>query len=162
MKQIIMRPAQIINHIITKVTFPIMAKIQHDTQRLKNIYLKTINYLSSPLFFYVPVGIYVGSHWGLEGIGWGLIWLQVSLVIPNWYFLVKPLCGAGFVEYNKEIIVPAIVALGAGVISYLLMIYVEQAILKFLIGSFVGFVVVVGLNYLMNKEFLMELRGFRG
>ena len=228
-KQIIMRPAQIINPIITKVTFPTMAKIQDDTPRLKNIYLKTINYLSSVnfpiyafififahdivmvmfgekyfeaiyimqilaiwgalrsignpvgslllakgkanwgfwwnlgLLFYVPVGIYVGSHWGLEGVSWALIFLSFPLgMIANWYFLVKPLCGAGFVEYHKEIAVPAIVAFCAGIVSYLSIMYFEQTVLKFLIGSFVGFVVVVGLNYFMNRSFLMELKGMRG
>jgi O-antigen/teichoic acid export membrane protein len=225
-KQIIMRPAQIINPIITKVTFPTMAKIQDDTVKLKNIYLKTINYLSSinfpiyafififahdivmimfgekyfeaiyimqilaiwgafrstgnpvgslllakgkanwgfwwnlGLLFYVPVGIYVGSYWGLEGVSLGLIWLQVSLVIPNWYFLVKPLCGAEFVEYHREIVIPALVAFGAGAVSFLAVIYVEQIALKFLVGSVVGVIVVLGLNYAINKKFLVELKGF--
>lgn len=227
-KQLIMRPAQIVNPIITKVTFPMMAKIQNDTEKLKNVYLKTINYLSSVnfpiyaamivfapelvmlmfgekwmasvpivqilslygairstgnpigslllakgkanwgfywnlgLFFYVPLGIYFSSYWGLGGIAWVLVLLQLSLVIPNWYFLVKKLCDAKFVEYHKQILIPAIVSFCAGIVSYLSIMYIEQIVLKLLIGSVVGFVVVVGLNYLMNKGFLMELKGVRG
>jgi O-antigen/teichoic acid export membrane protein len=46
-KQLVMRPAGIINPIVTNVTFPIMAKIQNDPNKLKIIYLKIINYLSS-------------------------------------------------------------------------------------------------------------------
>lgn len=49
-KTLVMRPAQIINPIITRVTFPVMTTIQEDTSRLKSIYLKTINYLSSVNF----------------------------------------------------------------------------------------------------------------
>jgi O-antigen/teichoic acid export membrane protein len=49
-KQIIMKPIQIINPIVSKVSFPVMAKIQHDTNKLKEIYLKTINLLSSTNF----------------------------------------------------------------------------------------------------------------
>lgn len=49
-KQIIMKPIQIINPIVSKVSFPVMAKIQHDTDKLKEIYLKTINLLSSTNF----------------------------------------------------------------------------------------------------------------
>lgn len=224
-KQLIMRPAQIVNPIITKVTFPMMAKIQNDTEKLKNVYLKTINYLSSinfpiyatmivfapelvmlmfgekwmasvpivqilsiygairstgnpigslllakgkanwgfwwnlGLFFYVPLGIYFSSYWGLGGIAWVLVLLQLSLVIPNWYFLVKKLCDAKFVEYHKQILIPAIVSFCAGIVSYLSIMYVEQIVLKLLIGSVVGFVVVVGLNYFMNKNFLIELKG---
>lgn len=46
-KQLVMRPSQVINPIITNVTFPIMSKVQNDSVRLKSIYLKIINYLSS-------------------------------------------------------------------------------------------------------------------
>ena len=49
-KNLAMRPAMIINPIITRVAFPIMAKVQDDIPKLKNIYLKTINYLSSVNF----------------------------------------------------------------------------------------------------------------
>jgi O-antigen/teichoic acid export membrane protein len=46
-KQLVMRPYQIINPVITSVMFPIMAKIQNDQTKLKSIYLKIINFLAS-------------------------------------------------------------------------------------------------------------------
>ena len=45
-KQLAMRPAQIINPVITKVMFPVMAKIQNDKESLKKIYLKTVKYVA--------------------------------------------------------------------------------------------------------------------
>ncbi|WP_121628876.1 MOP flippase family protein [Poseidonibacter antarcticus] len=225
-KQIIMRPAQIINPIITKVTFPTMSKVQDDTIRLKNIYLKTINYLSSinfpiyafifvfaheivmlmfgekwleavyimqilsiwgairstgnpigslllakgkanwgfwwnlGLFFYVPIGIYIGSNWGLVGISWTLVILMISLIIPNWYFLIRPLCQAQFIEYHKEIFIPAFLSFTAGLAAYSSIYFIEITWLRLLLGSLIGLVVVVGLNYIMNKKFLDELKGF--
>lgn len=226
-KQIIMRPAQIINPIISKVTFPTMAKIQDDIPRLKNIYLKTINYLSSVnfpiyafififahdiviimfgekyfeaiyimqilavwgamrstgnpvgslllargkanwgfwwnlgLFFYVPIGVYVGSHWGLEGVSWALVFLSFPLgMIASWYFLVRNLCGAGFVEYHKEIAVPAVVAVGAGLVSYVAVSYTDSMILRLLIGSMVGLGLIMALNYILNRKYLIEIKGF--
>jgi len=57
-KQLVMRPAQIINPIITRVTFPIMAKVQDDDEQLKKIYLKTIHYLASVNFpIYITMAI---------------------------------------------------------------------------------------------------------
>jgi len=171
-KILVMKPAQIINPIITKVTFPIMSTIQNDRTQLKNIYLKTINYLCSvnfPIYvaiailaeplvlvlfgdnwtesivilqilsfyfmfrsignpigslqlakgradlgFYwnlwqllcIPLAIYLGSFYGLVGVAISLLSLQVLLSLPNWYFMVEPLCGAGFNEYFKEVLVP--------------------------------------------------------
>lgn len=226
-KQIIMRPAGIINPIITKVTFPAMAKIQDDILRLKNIYLRTINYLSSVnfpiyafififahdivmimfgqkyfeaiyimqilsiwgamrstvnpigslllargkanwgfwwnlgLFFYVPAGIYVGSHWGLEGVSWALVFLSFSLgMLANWYFLVRNLCRAGFVEYHREIFLPAVIASISGIVVYFSISFLEFVWLKFLVGSVVGMALVIGLNYVWNRKFLIEIKGF--
>jgi O-antigen/teichoic acid export membrane protein len=227
-KQIIMSPARIINPIITKVTFPVMAKLQDDIPRLKNIYLKTINYLSSvnfPIYvfififahdivlimfgekwleavyimkilsiwgalrstgnpvgslllargkanwgfwwnlgilFYVPIGIYVGSYWGLEGISWALVFLSFPLgMIASWYFIVNNLCDAGFVEYHKEIFIPAVVAVILGIIVYFSTYYIDTTLLKFIVAIFIGFLFVVGLNYILNKKLLIELKKIR-
>ena len=224
-KRIIMTPSQIINPIITKVTFPVMAKLQDDIPRLKNIYLKTINYLSSVnfpiyvfififahdivliifgekwleavyimkilsiwgalrstgnpvgslllargkanwgfwwnlgIFFYTPIGIYVGSYWGLEGISWALVFLSFPLgMVASWYFLVNNLCDAGFVEYHKEIFIPAVVAVISGVMVYLSTYYIDTTLLKFIVAIFIGFLFFVGLNYILNKKLLIELK----
>lgn len=45
-KTLVMRPAQVINPIITRVTFPVMASVQSRIRALKVIYLKTIKYVS--------------------------------------------------------------------------------------------------------------------
>ena len=50
-KNLSMRPARVINPIITRVTFPVLAKIQDEPERLRRIYLKTIDYLSTVNFF---------------------------------------------------------------------------------------------------------------
>ena len=184
-KIFVMKPAQIINPVITKVTFPIMSTIQSDTKQLKNIYLKTINYLCSvnfPIYmaiailseplvlvlfgdkwhesiaimqilalyfifrsignpigslqlakgradlgFYwnlgllllIPIVIYVGSFYGLIGIALSLLGLQVFLNVPNWYFMVRPLCEAGFYEYFKQIFIPMITAVIASIFGFM-------------------------------------------
>lgn len=45
-KNLVSKPAAIINPVVTKVTFPLMSTINNDVSKLKAIYLKTINYLS--------------------------------------------------------------------------------------------------------------------
>ena len=244
-KQLIMRPAQVINPIITKVTFPTMAKVQDDTEQLKNIYLKTINYLSSinfpiyaflavfaheivmllfgskwieavvivqilsvyaavrstgnpigslqmakgkanwgfwwnlGVFCYMPAGIFISSKWGLTGVAWGLVIIMSSLIVPNWYFLVKNLCNAKFTEYHKQIVIPALIAFIAATASYEVISLVEptllnisartnyapissinQSVIKLVLGTLTGLFIVGMLNQLWNKKFLVELKGF--
>ena len=46
-KTLAMRPSQIINPIVTQISFPVMSKLQQDILQLKKVYLKTINLLST-------------------------------------------------------------------------------------------------------------------
>lgn len=225
-KQLIMRPAQIINPIITKVTFPTMAKVQDDTDRLKSIYLKTMNYLSSinfpiyaflfvmapdlvplifgskwneaivivqilsiygairstgnpvgslmlakgkanwgfywnlGLFFYVPFGIYLGSFYGLIGVSWALVVIMISLIIPNWYFLVRPLCKANFLEYHIEIFIPIFISIIVGIFIYIITNSLDNLVVKLLI-IFLSSLILIGLlNYVLNKKFIVHLKIF--
>lgn len=71
-KQLVFRPAQIINPILTQVATPILAKIQHNTELLKKNYLKLINWVSTinflaylTLFIFAPllVQIFYGDNY---------------------------------------------------------------------------------------------------
>lgn len=216
-KQLIMRPAQIINPIITKVTFPAMAKVQYDTATLKRVYLQTTNYLSSvnfPIFggmvvlapeivlfmfghnwltavpivqilslygaarstgnpigslllakgranlafywnlgllFYVPVGIALVGQWGLIAMSWMLVALQVSLVLPGWYLLVRPLCGATLSEYGVQMVIPFILSLIGGLFAYLVIYYFESGLLRLGTGLLCGCAVYSGLSWRFNR-----------
>jgi len=87
-KELILRPAQLINPIITKVAFPTMSKVNHDINQVRRIYLKLINYISSVNFpIYIAsfilaqeiITIFLGEKW-LNGVEifqilsiWGLV-----------------------------------------------------------------------------------------
>lgn len=216
-KQLIMRPAQILNPIITKVTFPAMAKVQNDTTTLKRVSLKTINYLSSVnfpiyavlivlapeiisfmfgykwmaavpivqvlsiygavrstgnpvgslmlakgranlgfywnlgLLFYIPIGIALASQQGLLAVSWMLVALSVSLIIPGWYMLVRPLCGARLGEYSLQIFIPFVLSLVSAISAYLSIHFFENGLMRFGVSMLVGGVVYIGLSRRFNR-----------
>lgn len=164
-KQIAFRPVQIINPIINKISLPVFARIQNDTMRLKNGYLRVVHtmafvhfpvfiviagfsaelvdiflgnnwpeivvilqilafytmlraignpvgnlliakgrvdmgfYWNLAMLFYFPPIIVFASQWGNVGVAWGLFIGMLGINVPAWYFLVRKLCGAGFIEY---------------------------------------------------------------
>ncbi|WP_019026676.1 MOP flippase family protein [Colwellia piezophila] len=219
-KTLVMKPAEIINPIITKVTFPIMSTVQNDTKQLKNIYLKTINYLCSVnfpiyiamailaeplvivlfgdkwseailimqilsfyfmfrsignpvgslqlakgradlgfywnlgLFSFIPLVIYLGSFYGLVGVATSLLSLQVFLNFPNWYFMVKPLCGAGFKEYFNEIITPLSIAILASIPGFLVYYFVliESVYISSMFFLFLALAIYLYLTSKLNKS----------
>lgn len=220
-KNLSMRPAGIINPIITNITFPVMAKIQDETLKLKSMYLKSINYLSSinfpiylliailaepivltllgekwkesipilqilslyaafrstanpmgslqlakgradlgfywnlSLFFVIPLSIYSGSSWGLIGVAYTLLGLQILLSMFGWYFMIKPLCGAGFKEYYWQIIKPLMFALAGGLLAYKINIFlsINNIIFSIIMISAIMGVVVIVLHILYNRDF---------
>jgi O-antigen/teichoic acid export membrane protein len=76
-------------------------------------------YWNLGVFLLTPLVIYLGSVYGLIGVAISLLSLQILLHIPNWYFMVRPLCSAGFKEYFNEIIIPLSTAVIASVIGSL-------------------------------------------
>lgn len=222
-KQLVLKPSFVINPIVSKVTFPLMSKVQNETTLLKNIYLKTINYLASinfpififliifsneivsimfgekwigavpvlrilslwgairstgnpvgslmlakgraklgfywnlALFLLVPLCIYFGSYWGVFGICWVLVFVQLIFVIPNWYFLVKPLCSARFFEYNLQIFKPALIACISAIFMIIATKLIDNNILRIATGSIVGCATLLGLNIVWNNNFLTDL-----
>ena len=223
-KQLILKPIDIIGPIITKVTFPTMAKIQNEKTRLKNIYLKTLNYLSSvilPIYilliilapeiilllfgkkwleaipilqilsvygilrsigspvgslllakgkanwgfwwnffflFYVPIGIYISSYWGMIGISWGLVIMAISGTIPNWFFLVRPLCGAKFIEYHLSYLLPLTISSIVFILLFLLKYFLEfSPIVNTIYISILSFIMFTFLNRWLNNQFYEDL-----
>lgn len=224
-KQLVMRPSQVINPIITGVTFPIMAKIQDDLIRLKSVYLKIINYLSSinfpiyilmavlasslvPLllgekwidaielfqvlsiyalirsttspagslllsrgradigfwwsigeFSLMPIIIYIGSHWGIIGVSMGLLAFQALMLLPNWYFIVKKMCNAYFVEYFYMQLQPLMAALLSVGITYLLMNKFELTyLMNIILYTVISMGIYLAFSYWLNKDFVNEIK----
>jgi len=76
MKELVLRPAQLINPIVTKVAFPVLSKFNDDISKIRVVYLKLINYISSlnfPVyiasFILAPeiITIFLGDRW-LNGV----------------------------------------------------------------------------------------------
>ncbi len=71
-KNLALKPFQIINPILTQVSFPVMAKVNNDKPRVKIIYSQLINYLSSVNFLIYPfiaafsemiIRLFFGEKW---------------------------------------------------------------------------------------------------
>ncbi|MCK9453309.1 MAG: hypothetical protein M0Q90_16550 [Bacteroidales bacterium] len=85
--------------------------------------------------------------------------LMLLVSIPMWFFMVKPLCDAKFTEYFKQILIPASIAVLAGILSYFVVNITESLLVKLIFGSLVGLLMVGMLNFVWNKKFLVELKG---
>ena len=129
-KNLIMKPAQIINPIVTKVAFPTMAKVQNNIDSLKKIYLNTIRYLSS-VNFPIYIGIAIMAE-PLTVILFGNKWIGAII-------LIKVLAFFGMIRSVFNPIGSLLLARGRADLGFFWNVYssITSAIIIF-IGSFWG------------------------
>ena len=128
------------------------------------------------LALFVPCVLWWGSHFGVIGMALGLLGLQLALLIPSWYFLVKPCCKASLMEYFKQLVVPLWISLMAGVMGYFAMqqiadflepfsfylIIIPVIIIKFIIESSIFITTYIGISCFFNKEWTISMLGLLG
>lgn len=59
-------------------------------------------YFNLVLLALVPVCVYIGHFWGIEGVAWVLLISQVLLYYPSWKFMVNQLIPVSFKVYVKS------------------------------------------------------------
>lgn len=110
------------------------------------------------LFFVIPPVVWVGSSWGQSGLALSSLLLLVMLFVPNWYFLVKPLCGAGFREYIRQFLSPLLVSVLAAAAAFAAAWSFSGDMVRLGVGILVGSVVYVGLSSRINREWFVPMR----
>ncbi len=116
-------------------------------------------YWNVVLLFYMPIVIFFISPFGIVATSWGLVFVMFSFILPIWVVFVKNLCGAGFVEYHRQIIIPALIAFVLGGLLFVIRsyIYVNNNLSKMIIMGCIWLLLVVLLNYFMNRRFIYTI-----
>ena len=114
--------------------------------------------------FIVPPVIWLGSQFGARGMAGGLLGLGVVGYIPNWFFLVRPLCGAGLGEYTQQLALPLLLSVLAGILASSAADLSPSPILRVAIGLVTGSLIYGVLSYRFNPTWfgaMAELLGLR-
>lgn len=113
------------------------------------------------LFVILPV-LWIGSHYGSEGIGWTLLIFSLIAFVPGWYFLVNRLCHAGLLEYARAALVPLAIALCAIFPAYVVAIRFEGGLVRLAIGIVIATPLYLATSFLANRQWvraMLELAG---
>jgi len=105
--------------------------------------------------------IWVSSKFGVIGIAAGMVFLMLILFFPNWYYLVKPLTGAGFNEYLKQYIVPVSNALVAAALSFILISHMDHYVNRLFFGGVVFLAIYCVGSFLFNHRLVDIINEFR-
>jgi len=104
--------------------------------------------------------LWVGAQYGNQGIALALLAMAVVFAVPGWYVLVRPLCGAGFIEYFKQLLIPLMVALLSSTIAYVAVWPFSDLGVRLGLGLSIGGLGYLILSRLLNRtwfEAILEL-----
>lgn len=110
----------------------------------------------------MPPAIWLGSQYGVKGMAVAMTVLGVLGFWPNWYFLVRPLCGAKLGEYTLQMAVPLSLSIFAGGFGHFIAALTEGALLRLATGVFVGWLIYLIMSWRFNRVWvtaMMELAG---
>lgn len=106
--------------------------------------------------------IWLGSQFGAQGMAIAMASLMGALYLPNWYFLVLPLCGARLWEYSRQLGAPLIVSFLAGVTAYVAASLSLNSLARLFLGGFAGVCSYLILSWYFNRDWIeamLELLG---
>jgi lipopolysaccharide exporter len=114
------------------------------------------------LFWMIITGpsLWLGSHWGVYGMAIAMTILMFLAFLPNWYFLVRPACGANLNEYSMQLIIPLTLALIAVIFSYAIVMHIDNSIYRLLLGLSLGAILYFSISLKFNKILINYIQEF--
>lgn len=110
------------------------------------------------LFLVFPPVVWLGSSWGQSGLALSSLFLLIMVFVPNWYFLVRPLCGAGFREYSEQFLSPLFASISAAAAAFGVAWWFSGDVARLSVGVLVGGAVYVGLSSRINREWFVPMQ----
>ena len=113
---------------------------------------------NAALLCVMPPTIWLGAKFGAIGLATVLTLLAAVLYVPNWYFLVRPLSGAGLGEYAAQVAVPLGSALFAGFAGYICAEPFRGDYPRLVVGGLVGGLVYLMCSSVFNRPWINAMK----
>ena len=114
------------------------------------------------LLLVIAPAVWLGSQFGLIGMAVAMTLLALLLYVPNWYFLVRPLCGAKFGEYTEQLAVPLALSLVSGLTGYLGAQPFVNDLPRLAMGGLCGGLTYFAGSWYFNKSWVAAIRELLG
>jgi O-antigen/teichoic acid export membrane protein len=102
--------------------------------------------------------LWFGLRYGAQGLALAMLIIQVAFTVPAWFFLIRPSCGAGFREYQKQLVIPLSVASGTAAVAHITALPFEADYARLLAGLLAGGVAYFLLSKWFNKAWFEAMR----
>jgi O-antigen/teichoic acid export membrane protein len=110
------------------------------------------------LLLVIPPVLWLGSQYGALGMAWAMASAMALLFVPGWALLVRPTCGASLWVYTRQLLVPTLCAVFAGVTTSVLVSLLSYPIARLGCGLAIGILQYSLLTWLLNRDFVKTLK----
>lgn len=110
----------------------------------------------------VPASILVGSRFGVAGVAYALLAVQVLALLPHWYFLVRVASGATFYEYICSFASPFALAALSLLPGFALTLTLESGLVRLLVGALSAGVLYLVASAKFNRVWLADALSLLG
>lgn len=102
--------------------------------------------------------LWVASRFGISGIAEGQMLVVAGLLIPAWYFLVRPHCDAGLGENLMTLLSPLVAALFAVLVGYLAVAHWNAPVYRLGGMLLVGVPAYLAASLVVNRSWVTAMR----
>lgn len=110
------------------------------------------------MLFVVPPALWVGADFGIAGLAITQATLMAIFMIPTWYFMVWPHCGASAVEYAKSMLGPLLAAMLAIALAHLAVSSLSAPLWRVSGAAIVAIPAYLALCFAFNREWLLAMK----
>lgn len=103
-------------------------------------------------------GLWVASHFGIEGLAAGQASVMGVLVIPCWYFLIRPHCDARLGEYLLALLQPLAAGLFAIITAYLAVAHLHVPALRLAGAALIAVPAYLAASMVVNRSWVTAMR----
>jgi O-antigen/teichoic acid export membrane protein len=103
-------------------------------------------------------GLWAVAHFGIKGLAIGQVTIMVGALIPGWYFLVRPSCGARLGEYLMTLLGPLCAGVFAVAIAYVAVAHWSAPLWRLAGMVLVGLPAYLLASTLVNRSWLTAMQ----
>lgn len=109
------------------------------------------------LFIVFPI-LWGAAHFGIEGLAVGQVIVMGGILVPAWYFLILPNCGARLGEYLLTLLSPLAAGFVAVFAGYLAALHLTASLLRLGAVAAVAIPVYFAVSWIVNRSWVVAMR----
>lgn len=112
------------------------------------------------MFIYMLVLMFFSSQYSIIEVSYALIFFSITLIIPNWYFLLRTTIELKFNEYINNIFKPFFIIFICFILTYLLYTLLDKNLYVYIFIIMLNISIFLILIYLFEKNILATIIKF--